>query len=229
MLTRVVLREVEISRGSFRLQATGTFSEGLHLVRGPIGCGKTTLSLLLADLLPLQSGEVEKEGIHRQRLLMQFPEYQITSHTLTEEVESWGGVPEEVLTDLDIPDRKDEDPLTLSRGELKRLLLQTFLRTDPDLLLLDEPFAGLDCRERGRMIDALSGRASRITILFSHDTGRLPSPDHLWAIRSGLLIDQKGSTGYPDTERSYPSSASDEGGDALSGPSGAGEGGDRKV
>jgi ABC-type cobalt transport system, ATPase component len=178
-----------VCRGTFHLRATGTFSEGIHLVRGPIGCGKSTLALLLAGLLTPTHGEVEREEILRTGLLMQFPEYQVTSRTLTEEVESWGASVEPVLQEVDLWDRRESDPLALSRGELKRLLLASLLHMGPDLLLLDEPFGGMDCRERGDMIDRISESGARITILFSHDQGRLPRLDHLWKMEGGSLID----------------------------------------
>ncbi|MDD1678577.1 MAG: ATP-binding cassette domain-containing protein [Methanomicrobiales archaeon] len=187
---RIILREVEISRGSFSLYGTGTFSEGIHLVWGPVGCGKTTLSLVLAELILPQQGELQKEGIGRTGLLMQFPEYQVTSSTVAEEVESWGAPAETILLETGLPDQRDADPLTLSRGELKRLLLTTLLHTDSDLLLLDEPFGGMDCREGGKLMKRISGISSRIVILFSHDHGAVPPIDHLWEIAGGRLIDR---------------------------------------
>jgi energy-coupling factor transporter ATP-binding protein EcfA2 len=185
---RLVLRGVETRRGTFHLAGTGAFFEGIHLVWGPVGCGKTTLALLLAGLLSPQQGEIQKEGIGRTGFLMQFPEYQVTSRTLTEEVGSWGIPPDPVLRETNLGDRRDCDPLTLSRGELKRLLLSTILHTNPDLLLLDEPFGGMDCQERGKLIDRISTTPSRITILFSHDHGMLPPLNHLWEIEEGQLI-----------------------------------------
>jgi energy-coupling factor transport system ATP-binding protein len=203
---RLLLQDAEVFRGTFHLKATGMFPVGIHLVRGPIGCGKTTLALLLAGLLSATQGAVRREEVHRTGLLMQFPEYQVTSRTLAEEVESWGAPAEPVLQEIDLWDRRGSDPLALSRGELKRLLLASLLHSGPDLLLLDEPFGGMDCRERGRMIDTISQCDTRITILFSHDQGRLPRPDHLWEIEGGSLID-KGV--MPVTSPPDPSSSRD--------------------
>jgi energy-coupling factor transporter ATP-binding protein EcfA2 len=194
---RLTLREATVCRGDFCLQASAMFFPGIHLVHGPIGCGKTTLALLLAGILSVQGGEIQKEGIHRTGLLMQFPEYQVTSRTVEQEVESWGAPAEPVLRSLHLSDLGETDPLTLSRGELKRLLFTTLLYTAPDLVLLDEPFGGMDCRERKRMVDALSESTTRITILFSHEQSRLPKPDYLWEIREGVL--QAVTHNTPDT------------------------------
>jgi energy-coupling factor transporter ATP-binding protein EcfA2 len=215
---RLILRDVEVHRATFHLQGTGIFSEGIHLVWGPVGCGKTTLSLLLAGLLSPQKGEVQKEGIRRTGLLMQFPEYQVTSRTLAEEVRSWGAPDEPVLREMNLWDRRKTDPLTLSRGELKQLLLRSLLYADPDLLLLDEPFGGMDCRERGTMIDGISGSASRITILFSHDQGKLPRFDYLWEIRDGSLFEWGAMPGALSSWPSPPPHLRSYGGEGVSAP-----------
>jgi energy-coupling factor transport system ATP-binding protein len=208
---KINLRDTEVRRGTFRFQATGTFSEGIHLVRGPVGSGKTTLAFLIAGLLPPDRGEVQKEGILRTGLLMQFPEYQVTARTIAEEVESYGAPVEPVLREMNLWDRRQADPLTISRGELKRLLLNSLLHTVPDLLLLDEPFGGMDCRERGKMIDKISGSGARIIILFSHDQGKQPCLDHLWEILDGrLIVRGAGSEGF--SERALPLSDRSENG-----------------
>ncbi|MDD1673314.1 MAG: ATP-binding cassette domain-containing protein [Methanomicrobiales archaeon] len=185
---KILLEEIEVIRGSFSLRGSGNVFEGVHLIWGPVGCGKTTLALLLAGLLVPGKGKLRKEGISKIGFLTQFPEYQITSRTIGEEVESWGADPARVLKDSDLIGREEEDPLRLSRGELKRLLLITLLMNNPDLLLLDEPFGGLDCRERRRLIQKLTERSSAITILFSHDHSIMPRIDYLWEIQQGMLL-----------------------------------------
>jgi energy-coupling factor transporter ATP-binding protein EcfA2 len=187
---RLVLQGVEMQRGVFHLGGNGIFSPGMHLVWGPVGCGKTTLALLLAGLLSPHRGEVRKEQIERMGFLTQFPEYQVTCGSLAEEVESYGIESETVLRDTGLLDRRGTDPLSLSRGELKRLLLEAILHTDPGLLLLDEPFGGMDCQERGRLIRKIKEVSDRITILFTHDHGVLPRIDRLWEIEKGRLIDR---------------------------------------
>lgn len=185
---KILLEEIEVIRGNFSLRGSGNMYEGVHLIWGPVGCGKTTLALLLAGLLVPGKGKLRREGISNIGFLMQFPEHQITSRTIGEEVESWGGDPTQVLRDSDLIGKEKEDPLRLSRGELKRLLLVTLLMNNPDLLLLDEPYGGLDCRERQRLIQKLPDRSSAITILFSHDHSIMPQIDYLWEIQQGMLL-----------------------------------------
>jgi energy-coupling factor transport system ATP-binding protein len=185
---KVSLTDIEVGRGTFSLQGTGTFCEGLHLVWGPTGCGKTTLALLLAGLLLPCRGEILREGVEQVRFLMQFPEYQLTSRTVQEEVESWGVDAQEILSQTGLAEQKMADPFSLSRGELKRLLLATLLGSGADMILLDEPFGGMDCRERQRFFTKLHGRMGKITVLFTHDHGIFPRIDHLWEIQNGELL-----------------------------------------
>ena len=86
---RVILDDVILRRGSFQLMASGTFSEGVHLVTGPVGSGKSTLALALAGELRPQSGRITEEGIGSRALALPFPEYHVTGDTLDREVASW--------------------------------------------------------------------------------------------------------------------------------------------
>ncbi len=187
---QVNLERVRVERGRFILSADGTFPEGTHLVWGAVGSGKSTLALALAGCLPVQAGEIHRPGIATTRLSLQFPEYQVTSQTLAGEIRTWGGEVDRVLAAIGLQDRGEEDPLSLSRGELKRLQLACALQSSPDLLLLDEPLSALDCRQRQNAIQVIQQRKGGITILFSHDPGILPRIDHLWELEGGELQDR---------------------------------------
>ena len=82
------------------------------------------------------------------------------------------------------------NPLDLSRGELKRLVLACVLAKDHDLLILDEPFSSLDCTEKERLCAALSGRKKGITIIFTHEQAHFPRVDRIWEIQGGILHDR---------------------------------------
>lgn len=185
---QVTLNNLYLTRGEFTLTTNGVFEEGVHLVWGSVGAGKSTLALALASLLLPTSGEVIRQGITTLRLSLQFPEYHVTSRSLEDEILSWGINPAQVLKATGLTGRGSEDPLSLSRGELKRLELWCALEGDPDLLLLDEPFSSLDCVGRRAFLKALEERTRGITILFTHDHGPFPGIDFLWEIHARSLI-----------------------------------------
>jgi energy-coupling factor transport system ATP-binding protein len=82
------------------------------------------------------------------------------------------------------------NPLDLSRGELKRLVLACVLAKDHDLLILDEPFSSLDCTEKERLCGVLSGRKKGITVIFTHEQAHFPRVDRIWEIQGGVLHDR---------------------------------------
>ncbi len=192
---RVDLEEILLTRGLFTLRGSGSFDEGVHLVSGAVGSGKSTLALLLAELLRPESGSIRRQGITSALLLLQFPEYHLTCPTVAEEVASWGLEPDDLLAQADLSGRGDDDPLHLSRGELKRLILACTVMRNPDLLMLDEPFGSLDCAAKQKACRMIEERGRGITIIFSHERAVLPRVDTLWEMESGTLT---GLGGVPD-------------------------------
>jgi energy-coupling factor transport system ATP-binding protein len=186
-LTLAGIHEV---RGDWSLSARGTFGEGIHLVSGDVGCGKTTLALLLAGLGSPASGTIEREGIASEMIAFQFPEFHVTGPDLACECRAWGADPAAVLEAAGLTGRKTISPLDLSRGELKRLILACVLAGEYNLLILDEPFSSLDCTEKERLCLALSGRKRGITIIFTHERTHFPRVDRIWEIQGGMLHDR---------------------------------------
>jgi energy-coupling factor transport system ATP-binding protein len=82
----------------------------------------------------------------------------------------------------DVSDLSERPPLTLSFGQQHRVALASVIAPGPDVLLLDEPFAGLDLAQRHRILRILSElrqRCGTTTLIASHDL--LPDPH--WADR----------------------------------------------
>jgi energy-coupling factor transport system ATP-binding protein len=184
---RLELEELWASRGDWSIAAQGTFSEGLHLVSGDVGSGKSTLALLMAGLFPQSSGKVTREGISSVMVSFQFPEYHITGTSVREECTSWGLDPAAILPQVSLDGKEEQDPFTLSRGEMKRLHLRCVLSRNYDLIILDEPFSSLDVAEKQRVCSTLSARSGGITILFTHEQAIFPRVDHIWEIVGGEL------------------------------------------
>ena len=185
---KIILDNVRAMRGDWSLIASGEIASGIHLLTGEVGSGKTTLALMLAGFFSPAAGTIEKEGISSEMISFQFPEYHITGSTLAEECSSWSLDPAMILAREHISRTQDTDPLSLSRGELKRLHLSCILEKEYDLLILDEPFSSLDCSEKERYCRILSQKSHGITFILTHEQSFFPRVDYLWEIRGGQLV-----------------------------------------
>jgi len=183
-----VLDEAVATQGTWSIAAHGTFCEGLHLISGDVGSGKSTLALMMAGLLPSSGGEIKNEEITTTMLSLQFPELHVTGLTVAEECTSWRVDPDEILDAVRLGEKKEESPLSLSRGELKRLHLACVLAKNYDLLLLDEPFSSLDCEEKVKICAHISQKSQGITVIFTHEQNILPRVKQIWEIVDGMLV-----------------------------------------
>ncbi len=162
---KIILDAVHLHAGAFSLTADTVFEEGVHMISGRVGSGKSTLGSALAGSSKVGSGQIILEDCASPVLLMQFPEYQVTGATVLREISSWGvpyGAPLFSHFDVAIQNR---DPFTLSRGELKRLMLACVFAKDPDVLVLDEPYASLDPSAKEVLTGLIENRRG-ITIVF---------------------------------------------------------------
>jgi energy-coupling factor transport system ATP-binding protein len=188
-MVKITLNRVSAVRDRWSLSASGTFSEGVHLVSGDVGSGKSTLALIMAGLLPQSDGDIDKEEITTSMLSLQFPELHVTGFTVAEECASWGVDPDDILDTVRLTEKKEASPLSLSRGELKRLHLACVLAKDNDLLLLDEPFSSLDCEEKVKLSARLGRKSKGIIVIFTHEQNILPRVKNIWEIVGGTLVD----------------------------------------
>jgi energy-coupling factor transport system ATP-binding protein len=144
---------------------------------------------MMAGLFSLSGGCIEKEGIISTMLSLQFPELHVTGLSVAEECATWGVDPGEILDATGLARRKDASPLSLSRGELKRLHLACILAKDYDLLLLDEPFSSLDCEEKAKLCARIGQKSQGICVIFTHEQDILPRVTRIWEIVDGTLVD----------------------------------------
>jgi len=186
-MMRISLDRACAVRDHWSMTASGTFDEGVHLVSGITGSGKSTLALMMAGLFPLSGGSIVKKEMSSCMLSLQFPELQVTGRTLEEECTSWGAPAGEILEATGLAGRTNTSPLSLSRGELKRLHLACVFSQDYDLLLLDEPFSSLDCGEKSNICTTIE-QTSGITVIFTHEQEILPRVSRIWEIDDGKLI-----------------------------------------
>jgi ABC-2 type transport system ATP-binding protein len=131
-------------------------------VIGPNGAGKTTLFECVAGLLPRSGGEVRVNGtlFYVPDAIRPWPE-QSVRWTLDLTARIFGAaVDPALLAALDLEQLLDAPVRTLSKGEAKRLDVALGLTVPRPLLLLDEPFDGLDLRQTRRMMELLRGAVS---------------------------------------------------------------------
>jgi len=163
-------------------------------VIGPNGAGKSTLLAALTGLVNLSSGTVERHG--RLVAVLQTPAMARRSAAANVELAlKWAGSSESrverramaraALRELKVEDLADRPAHTLSGGEARRVHLARGIVTRPDVLLLDEPFAGLDPSTRADLLyDAASVIRSqdRATLLVLHDRAEA------WALADRVLV-----------------------------------------
>ena len=171
---------------------------------GHTGSGKSTLIQMLNGLLKPTSGRVIVDGIvvgeskkelkearSKVGIVFQYPEYQLFEETVAKDVAygptNQGLEPEEVekrvknaIEDmgLDYDEIKDMSPFELSGGQKRRVAIAGVLAMNPQIIVFDEPTAGLDPRGREllfKRIERLKTKGKTI-ILVSHsmdDVARL--------------------------------------------------------
>ncbi|NYJ01318.1 iron complex transport system ATP-binding protein [Nocardioides thalensis] len=101
---------------------------------------------------------------------------------------------ESLLRELGVTHLADRVFGTLSEGERKRVQIARSLMTDPELLLLDEPAAGLDLGGREDLVSTLSVLAydpdSPATVLVTHHVEEIPPGfTHVLMLRDGAVVD----------------------------------------
>jgi energy-coupling factor transport system ATP-binding protein len=180
----------------FELRAGQTVS-----LVGPNGSGKSTLLHALAGLGRRYRGDVEVLGrrpTSDQRgnlgYLLQQPTAQLFAPTVDEEIHFSldrfhrpGAWAQELLHELGLTQFAGRSPLTLSYGQQQLVALASWVCIRPKLLLLDDPFAGLDpdrTRQVGHLLNALVSQGCAL-VLANHRP--LPQLAHRWTICDGEL------------------------------------------
>jgi sulfonate transport system ATP-binding protein len=166
---------------------------------GASGSGKTTLLRVLAGLEQASAGEVLVPEV--RTVVYQEPRL-VASQRVWRNVVI--GLPRsrgtrarasEALGEVGLGDKADAWPGTLSGGEAQRVALARALVREPDLLLLDEPFAALDALTRLRMQDLVADLCARHqpgALLVTHDVEEaVLLADRVLVLRDGRIsVDQ---------------------------------------
>lgn len=173
------------------------------VVAGASGAGKSTLLEVVAGLIRPSRGRINWQGEpmdqrQRQRrcgLVFQFPERHFLGLTMRQELQlGQRRLTEErlsaVLTQVGLNTVSPKQPPEhLSGGQQRRLALAVQLLRDPQVLLLDEPTAGLDWSVRDSLLELLRQlQTGRLLLVATHEP-RLFAPlkPHYWRLQDGEL------------------------------------------
>jgi cobalt/nickel transport system ATP-binding protein len=187
-------------------------------ILGPNGAGKTTMLFHILGILAPQEGAVEVFGVDpssrwpeiRRRIgvVLQNVDEQLISPTVLDDVAFSArqyGLPEAevatlaeaALASLGIAHLAARVPHNLSGGEKRKVALAGAIALNPELLVLDEPFEGLDPTSRASIIELLERLAleRRVTVVMStHDIDSVPEfADYAYVLKQGGQIVLKGT------------------------------------
>jgi len=207
----LIARDLRIDVGPRTLITGASFSvqsgDRIGLV-GRNGAGKTTLLRILGLGLAPDSGSLAIDGLDakgealraRSRIgWLAHASLLYDDLTARQNLEFWGrlyGVEgierraRELLSEMGLDGYVDEPAAILSRGMSQRLSLARALVHDPALLLLDEPFTGLDRRAAGRFSERIEAmrRDGRTLVLVTHDVGLAGRCDRIVELDGGRIV-----------------------------------------
>ncbi len=195
---------------------TISLDNGIYALLGPNGAGKSTLINILAGLLDATSGHITyggedtlKMGERFRSLIGFMPQYpgfypDFTARQLMVYIARLKGLSQsdakqksaELLGEVNLSDCADKKIKSFSGGMKQRLGLAQALIGKPKILILDEPTAGLDPKERVRFRNLISRLSQQMTVIFcTHIVSDIETiASQVLLLKKGELIAQ-GSVG----------------------------------
>lgn len=192
---------------------------------GPSGCGKTTALRIAAGLEKPERGEMRVKGrpissrrVHlapeERNIGLVFQDFALFPHLSVAENVGFGlAGPDRhtriaaALEQVGLAELADKYPHELSGGQQQRAALARACAPGPDILLMDEPFSGLDAGLRDRLRDRtlhFLKRTGMTTLMVTHDAEEaMYMSDRIAVMRDGCVV----QAGLPDTLYHAPKDA----------------------
>lgn len=188
----------------------GEFGNGVYGLLGANGAGKTTLMRMICGILTPTSGEIKLDGVNNLDMGEEFreqlgylpqdfgyyPEFKAKEFMLY--IAALKGLPpanakrraDELLEMVGLKEVANKKIKTFSGGMKQRLGIAQAMINDPKILVLDEPTAGLDPKERVRFRNLISDIASdRLVILSTHIVSDVEYiADEILMMKNGAFI-----------------------------------------
>lgn len=184
---------------------------------GHTGSGKSTLIQIISGLLKGYKGNVlingvdysdkkaDKKALRRTLgVVFQYPEYQLFEETVEKDVaygpKKFGFSEKETalrvrnaieLVGLDYEEVKDKSPFALSGGQKRKAAIAGVLSMDPDILILDEPIAGLDPAGRDSFMEIIKdlNTTGKTIIMISHNMDNIAEyTEKIFVLKNGRIF-----------------------------------------
>ncbi|MCB2295097.1 energy-coupling factor transporter ATPase [Clostridium algoriphilum] len=194
---------IEINQGEFVALIGHTGSGKSTLIQHINGLLKPTLGRLLIDDMDITKKKVKLTSIRKKvGLVFQYPEYQLFEETIEKDIafgpKNLGLDNDEInkrvqramkIVGLDYEEYKDKSPFEISGGQKRRVAIAGVVAMEPQILILDEPTAGLDPKGRDDILNKIVQlyKENNITIiLVSH------SMEDVAKVANRILVMDKG-------------------------------------
>ena len=190
--------------------------EKIACILGPSGCGKTTLLKLIAGLEKVQKGKIylndnivsstnEHLKTEKRKIGFLFQDYALFPHLTVKENLNFAiknnkklnNDIEEIIEIIKLPNSLHKYPHELSGGEQQRVALARSIISQPDLLLLDEPFSSLDLNLKEEIRDDtlhLLQKSNISVLIVTHDPFEaMFISNKIYIMKKGGIIVQSGT------------------------------------
>ena len=175
----IEFKNATIRRGDFAMEGISqtVAAQGLTLLTGPVGCGKTTLLEAVCGLQPIQDGTLYLRGVNAtdvapaERRVGYLPQdIALFDHlTVQENIAfgcrclSWSRSKceqrvQQLSAELGVDDLLKRFPNELSGGQRKTVGVARAVASKPDIVCLDEPFVALDEASRSKMVQWIASQ-----------------------------------------------------------------------